>query len=74
MSHVPERIAANRFLEEIATLPCIVGGVGEDSGARAGDLFEAFGTEIVQTTPAQAELTKIWTNILRYTQLACPTS
>ena len=72
VSHVPERIAANRFLEEIGTLPCIVGGVGDESGARAAELFEAFGTEIVQTTPAQAELAKIWTNILRYTQFALP--
>ena len=31
-----------------------------------------FGTEIVQTTPVQAELAKIWTNILRYTQFALP--
>src|SRR5215218_646358 len=68
VSHVPERIAANRFLEEIASLPCIVGGVGEASGAKAAELFEAFGTAIVQTTPIQAELAKIWTNILRYTQ------
>src|SRR5690242_9717882 len=72
VSHVPERIAANRFLEEISSLPCIVGGVGADSGARAGDLFEVFGTEIVQTTPVQAELAKIWTNILRYTNFALP--
>ena len=72
VSHVPERIAENHFLEEIATLPCIVGGVGERSGARAAELFEAFGTEIVQTTPVQAELAKIWTNILRYTQFALP--
>ncbi len=72
VSHVPERIAANRFLEEIPTLPCIVGGVDPESGARAAELFEAFGTEIVQTTPAQAELAKIWTNILRYAQFALP--
>src|SRR4051794_30112388 len=26
VSHVPERIAADRFMEEIGTLPCIVGG------------------------------------------------
>ena len=39
VAHVPERIAENRFLEEIATLPCIVGGVGEGSGARAAELF-----------------------------------
>src|SRR5918997_778306 len=72
VSHVPERIAENHFLEEIATLPCIVGGVGEGSGARAAELFEVFGTEIVQTTPTQAELAKIWTNILRYAQFALP--
>jgi UDP-N-acetyl-D-mannosaminuronic acid dehydrogenase len=72
VSHVPERIAENHFLEEIGTLPTIVGGVGEGSGARAAELFEAFGTEIVQTSPAQAELAKIWTNILRYTQFALP--
>jgi UDP-N-acetyl-D-mannosaminuronic acid dehydrogenase len=72
VAHVPERIAENHFLEEIATLPCIVGGVGEGSGAKAAEPFEVFGTEIVQTTPVQAELAKIWTNILRYTQFALP--
>ncbi len=72
VSHVPERIAENHFIEEIATLPCIVGGVGKGSGERAAELFEVFGTEIVQTTPTQAELAKIWTNILRYTQFALP--
>src|SRR3954465_8470874 len=72
VAHVPERIAENHFLEEIATLPCIVGGVGEGSGAKAAELFEVFGAEIVQTTPVQAELAKIWTNILRYTQFALP--
>jgi UDP-N-acetyl-D-mannosaminuronic acid dehydrogenase len=72
VAHVPERIAANHFLEEIATLPCIVGGVGDRSGAKAAELFEVFGAEIVQTTPVQAELAKIWTNILRYTQFALP--
>ncbi|HEY6781329.1 MAG TPA: nucleotide sugar dehydrogenase, partial [Thermoleophilaceae bacterium] len=72
VAHVPERIAANHFLEEIATLPCIVGGVGEGSGARAAEPFELFDTEIVQTTPVQAELAKIWTNILRYAEFALP--
>jgi UDP-N-acetyl-D-mannosaminuronic acid dehydrogenase len=72
VAHVPERIAENHFLEEIATLPCIVGGVGEGSGAKAAELFEVLGGEIVQTTPVQAELAKIWTNILRYTQFALP--
>ncbi len=72
VAHAPERIAAGRFVEEITTLPCIVGGVGEESGERVGRLFSVFGAPIVQTTPVQAELAKIWTNILRYAQFALP--
>src|SRR5881227_388529 len=72
VSHVPERIAVNQFLEEISTLPTIIGGVGEGSGAKAAELFEVFGAEIEQTTPVQTELAKIWTNILRYTNFALP--
>ena len=72
VAHVPERIAENHFIEEIYSLPCIIGGVGRGSGERAASLFECFGTEISQTTPVHAELAKIWTNILRYTQFALP--
>src|SRR5689334_14705781 len=72
VAHVPERIAADRFMAEIGTLPCIVGGVGEASGERAARLFEPLGAPIVQTTPVQAELAKIWTNILRYATFALP--
>jgi UDP-N-acetyl-D-mannosaminuronic acid dehydrogenase len=72
VAHAPERIAAGRFLEEIDTLPCIVGGVGERSGEVVGDLFSVFRARVVQTTPVQAELAKIWTNILRYTMFALP--
>jgi UDP-N-acetyl-D-mannosaminuronic acid dehydrogenase len=72
VAHAPERIAAGRFFEEIGTLPCIVGGVDEASGERVGALFAIFGAPIVQTTPAQAELAKIWTNILRYANFALP--
>lgn len=72
VAHVPERIAENHFLEEIASLPCIVGGVGEGSGSKAAELFSLFGTEILQTSAVQAELAKIWTNILRYTNFALP--
>jgi UDP-N-acetyl-D-mannosaminuronic acid dehydrogenase len=72
VAHAPERIAAGRFFEEIETLPCIVGGVDEASGERVGALFAIFGAPVVQTTPAQAELAKIWTNILRYANFALP--
>src|SRR3954452_5463616 len=72
VAHAPERIAAGRFFEEIASLPCIVGGVGSRSGEVAGRLFDVFGAPVVQTTPINAELAKIWTNILRYTLFALP--
>jgi UDP-N-acetyl-D-mannosaminuronic acid dehydrogenase len=72
VAHAPERIAAGRFVAEISTLPCIVGGVGEASTERAASVFSVFGAPIVRTTPVQAELAKIWTNILRYTTFALP--
>ena len=72
VAHAPERIAAGRFFEEIDTLPCIIGGVGAESGERVGELFSIFDAKIVQTTPVQAELAKIWTNILRYANFALP--
>jgi UDP-N-acetyl-D-mannosaminuronic acid dehydrogenase len=72
VAHAPERIAEGKFLAEIGTLPCIIGGVGEGSGERAARLFSVFGAPIVQSTPVQAELAKIWTNILRYTNFALP--
>jgi UDP-N-acetyl-D-mannosaminuronic acid dehydrogenase len=72
VAHVPERIAVDRFVEEISTLPTIVGGVGSGSGAKAAELFEVFGAETRQTTPVEAELAKIWTNIYRYVTFAIP--
>jgi UDP-N-acetyl-D-mannosaminuronic acid dehydrogenase len=72
VAHAPERIAAGRFMEEISTLPCIIGGVGEASTERAASTFAVFGAPIVRTTPVQAELAKIWTNILRYATFALP--
>jgi UDP-N-acetyl-D-mannosaminuronic acid dehydrogenase len=72
VAHVPERIASARFFEEISTLPCIVGGVGERSGEVAAELFAVLGAPIRQTTPVQAELAKIWTNIMRYATFALP--
>ena len=72
VAHAPERIAAGRFFEEIDTLPCIIGGAGEESGERVAGLFSAFRAPIVQTSPVEAELAKIWTNILRYATFALP--
>src|SRR6202007_1912279 len=49
-----------------------MGGVGEASTEPAASTFAVFGAPIVQTTPVQAELAKIWTNIFRYATFALP--
>jgi UDP-N-acetyl-D-mannosaminuronic acid dehydrogenase len=72
VAHAPERIAENHFVEEIASLPHIVGGVDDESTDRVARLFEVFGSRIERTTPVQAELAKIWTNIYRYANFALP--
>jgi UDP-N-acetyl-D-mannosaminuronic acid dehydrogenase len=72
VAHAPERIAENHFLEEIATLPHIVGGIDDESSDQVAQLFDLFGSGTVKTTPVQAELAKIWTNIFRYTNFALP--
>jgi UDP-N-acetyl-D-mannosaminuronic acid dehydrogenase len=72
VAHAPERIAENHFVEEIAALPHIVGGVDDESTETVARLFEVFGSRIERTTPVQAELAKIWTNIFRYTNFALP--
>ncbi len=72
VSHAPERIAAGKFFEEIDSLPQIVGGVGERSTAVCRELFEVYRSDVIETTPVQAELAKIWTNILRYATFSLP--
>jgi UDP-N-acetyl-D-mannosaminuronic acid dehydrogenase len=72
VSHAPERIAAGQFFQEIDSLPQIVGGVGERSTAVCRELFEVYESQVIETTPVQAELAKIWTNILRYATFALP--
>src|SRR4029079_12736667 len=61
-----------KFFMEIDSLPCIVGGIGDKSGEHAAALFGVFEAPIVQTPPIQAELAKIWANIIRYAQFALP--
>jgi UDP-N-acetyl-D-mannosaminuronic acid dehydrogenase len=70
--HCPERIAGGSFIEEIDTLPCIVGGPDSRSTERAAELFGVFNAPVLRTSAVQAELAKIWANILRYTSFALP--
>jgi UDP-N-acetyl-D-mannosaminuronic acid dehydrogenase len=72
VAHAPERIAAGRFFEEIDSLPQIIGGVGDRSTEVVRELFDVYDAPVEETTPVQAELAKIWTNILRYATFSLP--
>jgi UDP-N-acetyl-D-mannosaminuronic acid dehydrogenase len=66
----PERVSEGAALEEIRSLPQIVGADSEVAFDRASSLFGCLGVEIVRTTPVEAELAKLLTNTWRYMKFA----
>jgi len=66
----PERIAEGHALEELGSLPQIVGADSPAAGDRAAALFERLGVGIVRTTTKEAELAKLLTNTWRYMKFA----
>jgi len=66
----PERIAEGRAIEEIKTIPQIVGGIGPNSIAKARELFELAGIETVEADPLSSELAKLFSNMYRYINFA----
>ena len=66
----PERIAEGHALEEIRSLPQLVGASTDAAYARAVKLFEPLGVQIVRTEPLEAELAKLLTNTWRYMKFA----
>jgi UDP-N-acetyl-D-mannosaminuronic acid dehydrogenase len=66
----PERIAEGHALEELRTLPQIVGA--DDAGAsdRAAEVFTRLGPKAIRTTSREAELAKLFTNTWRYMKFA----
>jgi UDP-N-acetyl-D-mannosaminuronic acid dehydrogenase len=66
----PERIAEGHALEELQTLPQIVGADEPRAGDRAEGLFRTLVTTLVRTTSKEAELAKLFTNTWRYMKFA----
>ncbi|HEY3195338.1 MAG TPA: nucleotide sugar dehydrogenase [Candidatus Dormibacteraeota bacterium] len=66
----PERIAEGHALEEIRSLPQLVGASSDGAFAKASRLFERLGVQVVRTTPIEAELAKLLTNTWRYMKFA----
>ena len=66
----PERIAEGHALEELRTLPQIVGAESDVAAARAAALFAQLGAKTIRTTSKEAELAKLFTNTWRYMKFA----
>jgi len=67
----PERIAEGHALEELRTLPQIVGVTSDAAFDKAKAVFERLGdAPVVRTTPLEAELAKLLTNTWRYMKFA----
>jgi UDP-N-acetyl-D-mannosaminuronic acid dehydrogenase len=66
----PERIAEGHALEELTTLPQIIGADDEPAAERAERLFSRLGVETIRTSTKEAELAKLFTNTWRYMKFA----
>ena len=66
----PERIAEGKAMEELYSLPQIIGARDEISAKWATQLFEKLTDSIIVTTPEEAELAKLFTNVWRYIKFA----
>lgn len=66
----PERIAEGHALEELNTLPQIVGADDDGAATRAIALFQRVGPKTIRTTSKEAELAKLFTNTWRYMKFA----
>jgi len=66
----PERIAEGHALEELHTLPQIIGADEDRAAERATALFERVATKTIRTTTKEAELAKLFTNTWRYMKFA----
>ena len=66
----PERIAEGFALEEIRSLPQLIGASSDRAFERARVIFEHLDVEIIRTLPKEAELAKLYTNAWRYMKFA----
>jgi UDP-N-acetyl-D-mannosaminuronic acid dehydrogenase len=66
----PERIAEGHALEELRSLPQIIGADTDAAANRAAALFGTLAARTIRTTTKEAELAKLFTNTWRYMKFA----
>ena len=70
LAFCPERIAEGFAVEEIKSVPQIIGGVDKKSAKKASELFAKMGADVIVTDDVSAELAKLFTNMYRYINFA----
>jgi UDP-N-acetyl-D-mannosaminuronic acid dehydrogenase len=70
VSFCPERIAEGKAFTELYELPQIVSGRTDRATKRAAALFGHLTSSVVEVSPEEAELTKLFTNTWRYIKFA----
>lgn len=70
LAFCPERVAEGKAIEELVQLPQIVAAFEPEALARAREVFLAITPKIIELTPLEAELAKLFTNSWRYLSFA----
>ncbi|HZP23606.1 MAG TPA: nucleotide sugar dehydrogenase [Terriglobales bacterium] len=70
LAFCPERIAEGNAIEELVKLPQIVSAFEPDALAAARELFGRIAPTLIELTPPEAELAKLFTNAWRYANFA----
>jgi UDP-N-acetyl-D-mannosaminuronic acid dehydrogenase len=70
VTYCPERIVEGRALTELTTIPQIVSGRNAAALNRARDLFGRINSNLIELSPEEAELAKLFSNAWRYVKFA----
>jgi UDP-N-acetyl-D-mannosaminuronic acid dehydrogenase len=70
LAFCPERIAEGNAIEELVKLPQIVSAFEPEAMAAARQLFGLIAPSLIELTPPEAELAKLFTNAWRYANFA----
>lgn len=69
-AYCPERIAEGRAMEELGSIPQIIGTFDEKSAQKAQAFFSGLGIPCIVGSPTEAELAKLFNNMYRYVNFA----
>jgi UDP-N-acetyl-D-mannosaminuronic acid dehydrogenase len=70
LAHVPERIAPGKAVEELLSMPRVVGGVGPRSTEKAVELYNKINLRLYPTDATTAEFVKLVENTYRDLNIA----